>query len=82
MTDITRTELDSSNLHSAGHDPETRNLDIQFWDGRGDDRKPGSVYQYFDVPEEIHKALMDSDSPGKFFHRNIKGVYRFQNISD
>ncbi len=63
----------SSNLHSVGYDPTTLTLEIQF-------RKTGDVYQYFDVPEHVHRGLMDADSHGKYFHRHIRGRFSYDKI--
>ncbi|TXH08992.1 MAG: KTSC domain-containing protein [Spirochaetes bacterium] len=38
----------------------------------------GSQYLYFSVPPEVHQSLLDSPSPGKFFHSNIRGKFRHE----
>ena len=68
-----RQVVTSSNIHSVGYDPATLTLEIQF-------RKTGDVYQYFDVPEHIHRGLMDADSHGKYFHRYIRGSFLYDKI--
>ncbi len=68
-----RQVVTSDNLHSVGYDPATLTLEIQF-------RKTGDVYQYFDVPEHIHRGLMDADSHGKYFHRHIRGSFLYDKI--
>lgn len=60
-------EVESSNVASIGHDPETDTLHVRF--------KDGSLYEYRDVPAEIHQELMDSDSKGKYVTESIKGTY-------
>ena len=55
----------SSNLAGASWDNET--LIIEF--------KRGGSYQYDDVPEEIYNELIEADSPGSYYHKNIKGQY-------
>jgi hypothetical protein len=67
-----RTPINSSNLAEVGYDPTSSTLEIMFVDGR--------VYQYFDVPENIHTGLLGAASAGQFFHREIRGVYRFARI--
>ena len=32
-----------------------------------------SIYQYFDVPEQVYDDMMMADSKGRFLHLNIKG---------
>jgi frataxin-like iron-binding protein CyaY len=36
----------------------------------------GGVYDIPDVPEDLHKQFMASESKGKFFHHNIKGKFK------
>lgn len=61
------TEVESSNVHSVGHDPETDTLHVRF--------KDGSLYEYTNVPAEVHQELMDSDSKGKYVAESLKGKY-------
>lgn len=62
-----RTPVDSSNLDSIGYDTGMRTLKIEF--------NTGSVYQYFDVPEEVYERLLDSASLGSYFHHYIRNKY-------
>jgi hypothetical protein len=57
----------SSSIAAAGYDPETQTLDIEFTSGQS--------YTYPGVPQDVYDGLMSADSPGKFFHSNIKGIY-------
>ena len=70
---MNRTPVSSSNLRSIGYDPNTRTLEIEFHDG--------GIYQYFEVPTEIHDALMSASSHGKYFAANIKNSFGWQKIS-
>jgi len=66
-----RTPVDSSDIVSIGHDPQAKTLVIEFTGGR--------IYQYSDVPAEVHKNLMKAESHGAFFHREIKDAgYEFE----
>ena len=48
---------------------------IEFKSGR-------HVYQYFDVPPQIHNALMAAQPhPGTFLASNIKGRFRYARVS-
>ena len=67
-----RTGVASSNLKSVGYDEGTRVLEIEFYDGR--------VYQYFGVPPEVHRALMDAGSHGRYLAAEIKGRYRYERV--
>ena len=67
-----RKHLTSSNIASAGYDDETGTLEIEFHNG--------GIYQYFDVPRSIYDQLVSVDSPGSFFHQQIRGVFRYARI--
>jgi uncharacterized protein len=67
-----RKPVTSSNIASIGYDEKTATLEIEFLNN--------SIYQYFDVPEQIYKGLMQADSHGQFLAQNIKGVYRYSKI--
>jgi hypothetical protein len=62
----------SSDLKSAGYDPATRTLEIEF--------HSGGVYQYSGVSEWVYQALMAAPSHGRYFHANIKGRYRYRKL--
>jgi hypothetical protein len=62
-----RQPLRSSVLRSAGYDPSTAMLELEF--------TGGDVYRYFAVPPSLHRALVESDSPGAFFNQNISDKY-------
>ena len=57
----------SSAIVSAGYDSKSKTLEIEF--------PSGHVYQYFDVPASVYKALMNADSLGQFFNAEIKDWY-------
>ena len=61
---MTRVPVQSSIIFAIGYDPETRTMEIDF--------KTGAVYQYEQVPPELHKDFMESSSKGTFFHFNFK----------
>ena len=63
----------SSNLDQAGYDDETESLDITFLSG--------SKYRYFNVPQFIYDDLVNASSKGRYFWRNIRGVYEYQRLS-
>jgi len=66
---IARKPIVSSNLVSAGYDPVTKELDIEF--------KGGTVYRYSDVPEHIYQGLISAPSAGSYHHANIKNSFSF-----
>ena len=63
---IERVPVASSNLQCVGYDETTRTLTIEF--------RNGSVYEYADVPPEVHDELMHAESHGKYFHRQIRNA--------
>ncbi len=67
-----RTPVDSSNLATVGYEPSTRILEIEF--------HGGSVYQYYDVPEEVYRGLLEAVSKGGYFHRNIRARYPYRQV--
>lgn len=67
-----RTPVTSSDIASIGYEGDI--LEIEFCSG-------GSVYQYFQVPEQEYNELMNAPSHGKYFNSNIKNKYRYEKIS-
>lgn len=69
---IERQAVDSSNIDEVGYDSESSVLEILF--------KNGSVYQYYDVPEATFHELLSAGSVGQYFHRQIRGIYRYSRV--
>ncbi len=67
-----RTYVDSSNLESAGYDPTSNILEVEF--------KNGTLYQYASVPEYIFHELISANSVGIYFNQNIKNNYECQRV--
>lgn len=85
MTAIAMVEVQSSQIHSIGHDPETNTLAIRFYRGFGRDQRPGSLYHYGNFKAEEFAAFRDCESKGRHFGQNIKPFthkYPFTRISD
>ncbi|MFT4907566.1 MAG: hypothetical protein ACI978_001649 [Oleispira sp.] len=64
--------VDSSNVAEIGYDEESSTLQIEF--------KNGTIYQYFDVPDDLFEGLRTADSVGGYLAANIKGVYRYSKV--
>lgn len=64
--------VSSSDIQSVGYDAASSTLEIKF--------HSGGLYEYFDVPESMWRALMDAISHGKYFHAHIKERYRFHKM--
>jgi len=69
---MTRIAVNSSNLASVGYEEESKTLEIEF--------NSGSIYQYFNVPFQEYQNLMQADSHGKYFDRNIKHNYSYRKV--
>ena len=54
-------------LRSAGYDPDTAVLELEF--------TSGDVYRYFAVPPSVHRALVDAESPGAYFNTHVSDRY-------
>lgn len=66
--------IESSNIHSAGYDPEARVMRVRFRD-RTDKHgtvKPGSIYEHLDVPQEAYDAFMAAESKGSHYATHIR----------
>lgn len=64
--------VDSSNIEWIGYESADRELFVGFLDG--------SVYVYFDVSESLAVDFVNADSVGRFHHRCIRGIYRYDRI--
>lgn len=67
-----RQHVTSSDLQSVGYDPDTGTLEIRF--------HSGGTYRHFGVPARVHASLMDASSHGRYFHRHIKGAYKYSKV--
>jgi hypothetical protein len=41
----------------------------------------GNAYEYFDVPKEVYRKLVNADSPGRFARRHIFNEYVYRSVS-
>ena len=67
-----RQSVSSSNLRSIGYDADTQTLEVEFHNG--------SIYQYDDVPEKVHRGLMQAASKGSYLNQHIRHQYHYQRI--
>ena len=67
-----RVPVQSSVIASVGYDEAAHALDIEF--------HSGAVWRYFDVPPEIHRALLDAESKGRFYNANIKHRFKSSKV--
>jgi len=62
-------EVESSQIHAIGHDPETNTLAIRFKNWKGE---VTSLYHYANVTPEDFREFLCAESKGKHFGKNIK----------
>lgn len=67
-----RDAVTSSNIISAGYDPTSETLEIEF--------KDGSVYQYYNVSEHLYEQFQSASSKGQFFNIYIKNAVPFSRV--
>ena len=63
---------ESSNIARFGYDVANQVLCVEF--------SNGSVYQYFDVPENVFDQMKAASSKGMFLAQVIKGAYRYARV--
>jgi hypothetical protein len=68
-----RIPVTSSNIMSVGYDPATRTLEVAYSTG---------VYQYAEVPPEVHLGLMGAGSKGRYLHTQVKPRYGATKVPD
>ncbi len=61
---IEMVQVQSSNVHAIGYDPERKTLLVQFAAGR--------TYEYQNVTAEIYRMLTQADSVGSAFNDLIR----------
>ena len=61
--------VESSQIHSIGHDPESSTLAIRFKTWKGE---PSSLYHYANVTAEDFAAFKGAESIGRHFGQHIK----------
>jgi len=68
-----RHPLASTAILSAGYDPATQSLELEFRNGR--------IYRYANVPRGVYDFLLRSPSKGGFVSRMIDGKYSHQDVT-
>lgn len=67
-----RTPVESSMIYDIGYDPETETLEIGF--------NSGTVYQYYDVEQDVFDDFMKADSKGRYFLNNVEPFYSYARV--
>jgi hypothetical protein len=68
-----RSPLQSQAVLSAGYDPATRELEIEYRTGR--------IYRYREVPHGVFEFLLRTPSKGGYVNRMIHGRYVYEEIT-
>jgi hypothetical protein len=66
---ITMDAIESSQIHSIGHDAESSTLAIRF---KSKDGSPAALYHYSNVSAEDFVAFKGTESIGSHFYKSIK----------
>ncbi len=78
-------DVESSQIHSIGHDPATKTLAIRFTSRKGGAVGPGSLYHYENFDANEFEAFKSAESLGAHFGQRIKAYpekYPFQKINE
>lgn len=81
MSNITRHQVQSSQIASIGYDEATKTMEIEFKASRshhpkeGEAKKANSVYRYDDVPKEAWDDFRGAKSIGQHFYKSVKGKF-------
>lgn len=67
-----RYSVASSNISTVGYDSATETLEVEFLSG--------SVYQYYNVPQNMYDKLMTAGSKGRFLNAYIKNAYPYSRV--
>lgn len=67
-----RYSVASSNIASIGYDEASQTLEIGFING--------SIYQYYNVPPNLHEELMRTSSKGRFLNTYIKNAFPYSRV--
>lgn len=61
--------VDSSCLRSIGYDPVDGVLEVRF--------VHGDVYQYHEVPADVHEAFMAAESKGRYLNAHLRDAFPY-----
>jgi len=66
-------QFESEFLAAAGHDENSRTLEIHF--------QNGSQYEYYNVPPDAYLNFIAAPSKGEFYNKHIKPAFRGYKIA-
>jgi len=73
IADIPFLEVESSNIEAVHYDLMNKELYVKF--------TSGSIYSYQNVEHHVYDSLVNADSIGKFFGKEIRNEYDFERLS-
>jgi lysyl-tRNA synthetase class 2 len=65
--------VESAAIHAIDYDRARRRLQLTF--------ASGERYVYRGVPGEVHRAFVEAESKGRFFHERIRNRYPYARLS-
>lgn len=72
-TSVPMESVDSTCFSEIGYDEDHEILLVRFLES-------DSLYEYYDVPEDVYEDLLNADSPGGYYNDNIKGYYDYDQL--
>ena len=72
LSRIQRHPVESTNVASVGYSRRLHALEIEF--------TRGAIYRFLEVPVEVYRAFLASDSKGHFIAEHIRRHYRFLRV--
>ncbi len=70
---IPTTPVRSTAIQAVGYDARKQTMAVTF--------RSGQTYLYRGVRRATATRLIRSQSPGRFFHRNVRGKYSFHKVA-
>lgn len=68
-------QFNSSNVAMGAYDPSKQVMQLTFKGGRG-----GSVYEYYQVPPHVWKALKNASSVGRFVYYAVRLRFYYKRV--
>ena len=65
-------KCDSTAADEFAYDGESGTLSIRF--------NNGSLYEYYDVPEEVFAGLLEAQSVGRYLNDNVTSTYGYAQV--
>ena len=69
-----RKPIRSTSICSVAYEPATMTLELELRDG--------TVYQYFNVPEQVYQDFLAATFTGSYFNSYIKNCYSYRRVAD